>query len=1045
MRVLDHFVPREVEMLKLELLLIAPRHAADRRKVAVVHGLGGIGKTELALEFARKHKEKFSGIFWLNGSTEASLKQSFVVMMKTLPQDELTVEITAVSRSATVDANMAVRECLHWLSLLSNHNWLMIIDNVDHDYRDRGDAQAYDLEKYFPQADHGSILVTSRLPGLERLGIGVEIGVIESAQAIAILESNAGKAITGEKNLYLVCIDVSAYSYRTDAAAISDLFHRLPLALAIVGSYLRVTNVSTSIFAKEYNQTLGRLIKKQDQLSKNKYGDHSLLTAWTMAYEQMQSQSEAAVSLLKLWGFFDSGELWYELVAPSIDLVGDMEVPASLYELAKNELQFDEAARILCRYSLAHTLADSGAYSMHAIMHQLCGRFTESHERLQLCCLAAGLVAKCVPSKGDADYWEKRKRLLAHGVSVIKDMNELAHDEETLKTSIQPWVYHNLGYLLEDEDQQNALKLYEQALEGYEKEFGPESTEALDTVNNLGILYENLHQYEKAEKMYRQALQGKEKVYGEEHTSTLKTVNNLGLLHKDLGNYEEAGTLLKRALEGKEKAYDAEHTSTLNTVNNLGLLYKDLGNHREAEKMYVRALRGYTKALGEDHSLTLDTVNNLGLLYRDVGNYKESEEMLERALDGKKKVWGEEHMSTLDTINNLGFLYKVLGEYKKAEDMYALALKGYTQKLRKDHSLTLGVAENLGNLYKDLGRLEEARLHQQRVLQGREHALLSNITRDDANLDIRDTSDLVSLLSVDVPPSLTSGSTLSDMSGIVKSAAQQFVEILIDDVTLQTLFPVAIEKAGILRFKRNFFRLLTRYAVELRTEASSTIQLEAARLVRSRANYMVHLIAESLQHEETPSLPRIPVSELDRELDLERFLQQQVSQTKQEYKSTILDMESRLSILDAEGYTDNNEEPDEPDEPEQPNLTNLDGVKRFMVESGAYKRLIQSFRSFVLPSEESVTTTPYRLHWICVGPLLEQEPQLFTDLSKRAVVIDIMTISSKLFQAPLPSSLLFCEQMVFDLSSRYVHPTAGTSSCITSISCFITRWYVSST
>jgi hypothetical protein len=200
----SQFVDRPVEMAAIKQLLLelSPTTSSTtlsatrrRRQVVVVHGLGGIGKTQLAVEFARKHHHRFSAVFWLDGSSEASLKQSFVAMVQRLPHDELMADGAALLNDAAVEADVAVRECQRWLSIQSNPHWLLIIDNVDRDHHDRGDAQAYNVQTYFPHADHGSILITSRLASLQRLGSGVKVGTLSAEQARAILENNAGRVV----------------------------------------------------------------------------------------------------------------------------------------------------------------------------------------------------------------------------------------------------------------------------------------------------------------------------------------------------------------------------------------------------------------------------------------------------------------------------------------------------------------------------------------------------------------------------------------------------------------------------------------------------------------------------------------------------------------------------------------------------------------------------------------------------------------------------------------------------------------------------------
>ncbi|KAH6383964.1 hypothetical protein HBI60_252390 [Parastagonospora nodorum] len=709
--VVNQFVNRPTEMTAVEDVLLEASPATlsttkRRRKVVVVFGLGGIGKTQLAVEFARKHHHRFSAVFWLDGSSEASLKQSFVDMAQRLPRSELTAEGAAQLSDATVEADVAVRECQQWLSIQSNPHWLLLIDNVDRDHRDRDDLQAYNVQAYFPHADHGSILVTSRLSSLQRLlGSGVKVGTVAAEQARAILENNASRVVE-------------------DAEVVLELLHGLPLALTQAGSYMRETNASASAYAKHYSRTWERLMKSEARFPLEEYGDRSVLTTWTISYGQVQRQSKEAAWLLKLWGFLDSGEVWYELIAAGSRLAASMSVPAWLLSVAEDELTYGDAMGLLSRHSLAEGREDTDSHSMHSVLHRWCGYLAEDKERQELGYLAARLVASIVPLKSDAEFSKKRKRLMAHGirVSIWIEEGSGSDKERVIKALIMPGYLHSLGYLFQDNDRQRAVQMYQRALQGYEKAWGPEHTSTLNTVNNLGVLYKNLGRLDEAEKMYQRALQGKEKAWGPEHTSTLDTVNNLGLLYADLGRLDEAEKMYQQALQGYEKAWGPEHTETLVTVNNLGLLYADLGRLDEAEKMYQQALQGYEKAWGPEHTSTLDTVNNLAGLYMNLGRLDKAEKMYQRALQGFEKAWGPEHTSTLDTVNNLGNLYADLGRLDEAEKMYQRALQGYEKAWGPEHTSTLDTVNNLAGLHMNLGRLDEAEKMYQRALQGKEKA-----------------------------------------------------------------------------------------------------------------------------------------------------------------------------------------------------------------------------------------------------------------------------------------------------------------------------------
>ncbi|PVH67572.1 TPR-like protein [Cadophora sp. DSE1049] len=225
-----------------------------------------------------------------------------------------------------------------------------------------------------------------------------------------------------------------------------------------------------------------------------------------------------------------------------------------------------------------------------------------------------------------------------------------------------------------------AEQMYQRALQGFEKAWGPDYTSTLRTVNNLGLLYADQGKLVEAEQMYQRALE------------PLRRSRQAGRGRAD-GKLVEAEQMYQRALQGKEKAWGPDHTSTLSTVNNLAALYKNQGKLVEAEQMYQRALQGFEKAWGPDYTSALESVNNLGNLYVNQGKLVEAEQMYQRALQGFEKgklveaeqmyqralqgfenTWGPDHTSTLSTVNNLGILYADQGKLVEAEQMYQRAL-----------------------------------------------------------------------------------------------------------------------------------------------------------------------------------------------------------------------------------------------------------------------------------------------------------------------------------------------------------------------------------
>ena len=178
------FVDRDAEMEQIEHSLL-PSNPHDARKVHVLYGLGGIGKTQLAIAYCRKYQKTYSAILWLNGNSEDTLLQSLAAFAMDARIDgiEGSTASAAGHGQETVEKAKA-KAVLRWLALEGNRRWLVVFDNVDRDYHaEVEDAQAYDVESFFPAADQGSILITTRLSHLGLLGKSTQVSRVDSEQA----------------------------------------------------------------------------------------------------------------------------------------------------------------------------------------------------------------------------------------------------------------------------------------------------------------------------------------------------------------------------------------------------------------------------------------------------------------------------------------------------------------------------------------------------------------------------------------------------------------------------------------------------------------------------------------------------------------------------------------------------------------------------------------------------------------------------------------------------------------------------------------------
>ncbi|KAK5047292.1 hypothetical protein LTR84_006814 [Exophiala bonariae] len=679
------FVGRQPEIRRMESILQPQSDkVGSSRKVLVLGGMGGIGKTQLAIFFAKQHRTEYSSVFWLNATSEVSLKMSMrKVAYRLLPPE--------VARK--LDDEQIYIRVSNWLSEHDNAQWLVIFDNYDN-------PDEYSLMNYLPFVAHGSVIITTRQPDAvngERLRV---LSMREEGDGLRILATRSGRE-----------------NVETDPGALR-LALRLdgyPLALATAGAFLSQSTLSFGHYLQLYN---GRWKVIASMGGLTDYATRTLYTTWNISFTRIKQQSLRAAHVLRFLAYLDYREIWFHLFSK-----GQVDPPSWFTEFTRDEFTFEDTMRVLTRYCLVEAHHQTGSYSLHTCVHDwtLDGLNEQIDKRqywLAFDCIASNVVEADWNQFSELRY----RRYTGHAVRLLHDRFQ-AVANQTESVTIRLSSVMALAELLRDQVlYDSAEQMYLRALECYEDVVGPDHSSTLLVVRSLANLYtgQGGSKLVSAEKMYFRVLQGFEAKLDSE--SVFNTLHSLGWLYFRQGKLEEAESHFIRALEGKEKKLGSEHLSTIETINRLCATYVDQGKLAKAENMYVQALQDLEKTVGPNHSSTLGMVNNLACLYADQDRVIEAEAMYTRVIKHEEKILGPDNISTLQTVNNLGFLYSDQGKLAEAEELYVRALRGFEKALGAEATLSylpaLETMIGFGDVYAQTDRKDLAKKMYTQALNG---------------------------------------------------------------------------------------------------------------------------------------------------------------------------------------------------------------------------------------------------------------------------------------------------------------------------------------
>ncbi|KAH7339352.1 P-loop containing nucleoside triphosphate hydrolase protein, partial [Rhizoctonia solani] len=586
------------------------------RRVCVVYGLGGIGKTQLVLNAIERTWDEWDCIIYVDASSAEAIEEAL----------EEFAEAKAIGQSYN-----------GVISLLEScgERWLIVFDNAD--------DPSTNIRKYVPTRGRGcSVIITTRLPDLTRLAGG--------PNSLCHLSS------TNQTDGMALLVKIVSLGNQRLPDDEMNAAGGLCLALAIVhaGAYIvRSPSMTITKYRDLFLSQRRRMLEEYSDLpipaKLDDYGD-IVYTTWRMCYDQLKPESRALLWLIAYLHYDGISEDIFRLAAQNMHNPDKYSLPLinlefqaldrvklHLFTYLDSNGDWDTVAFIrimadLTSYSLIDFDKTNLTYRVHVLVHDWARTVIPQGSDLAIECTAT-LLSLSVGSEEDAVFLAFKRRLGLRVTSV------LVHNPN-IGTNHCDWLRH----VYEETGQwSQKAQLDQQVLWAFQRELGDGNVKTWRIMNELAVSYAALGQWDVAERLQVQAVDAYKQLWGKTHPETLKATGALAGTYFHMGQLEEAERLQIQVLDGCKKLRGEEHPETSIAMSNLTNTYSSLNRCNEAEQLQVQVLYVRVRDLGEEHPRTLTAMNNLAATYSKLGQWNEAGELYLRCITIAERVLGDQH------------------------------------------------------------------------------------------------------------------------------------------------------------------------------------------------------------------------------------------------------------------------------------------------------------------------------------------------------------------------------------------------------------------
>ena len=695
----------------------------DTAGVQILYGLGGCGKTTIALELAarvRKQADKTVETWWVSAADSRQFQAGMIALAFRVGVTE-----EQVRRGDAAD--------LLWQALAARPGrWLLVIDNADDPaILAAGTPPVKDGRGWLRPLNpgRGLVVVTSR-DGRKAmwgaLGRLRRVGVLDDDDAAQVLIDHAG----------------TKAGSREDAAALAHRLGGLPLALRLAGFYLHEAVSRPAAFADHtmagtfagYQALLERgqvdaafparrVTDSRDvQISEEEARD-LISRSWEISLDMLIAQGMGHTRpLLRLLSCFADAPIPYELLLRPGTMASTLLFTGLTGPRLWDSLQALEAFGFIDLTPAEHGELAVPVLQLHPLVRDTSRSASGVDGEFDGYIVLAGALSSAASASPEAREperpaaWPQWEALTPHVAYLLAEITS----NPGIAANMTGAAHIAAQYLGARGRYDEAEQLFRQVLVERERVLGNAHPDTLATSNEVAWMLAEQGRYEKAEELYRQVLDGREQVLGDDHPDTLSTRSSVAWMAGERGRFEEAEKLYRQVLAVSERVLGDAHPDTLATRSSVAWMVGERGRFEEAEKLYRQVLAGREQVLGDAHPKSLAAQHDVARMLGEQGRLAEAEDLYRQVLDGREHVLGDAHPVTLATRIAIAAMLGEQGRYQEAEQLYGEILEVSQRVLGETHPHTLTTRHGIARMLGQQGRYQEAEQLYRQVLAVRE-------------------------------------------------------------------------------------------------------------------------------------------------------------------------------------------------------------------------------------------------------------------------------------------------------------------------------------